>query len=288
MSDNACTASMGCPLHQALGQLRQNHASNTDVIFPCESYTLPNWVAYTPPSVNLTAYPIRFYALSPIQLSHASSHPPSHAPSIAVRKQPIKLSNLYSNASLSVDHLEQYFSYRNGADQLHNRFGIEVDESSAPSSYEHLYVCGLGINQTYRRAVFEVCASSTQSKSTDLPMYSKNPTHDNEKNNGKQSLICEHWKKNGIPRISVENSTVGSQETSSPTLSVIAQSGMSQSLGLISVDGKNPWILDLRATDYLTGFLEHLSLIPLVPVFTRDFWRNLIRGVELVLMLYLC
>ncbi|KAA0033375.1 protein TIC 100 [Cucumis melo var. makuwa] len=33
-----------------------------------------------------------------------------------------------------------------------------------------------------------------------------------------------------------------------PTLGAIAQSGMSQSLGLISVDGKNPWILDSGAT----------------------------------------
>ncbi|KAL4022749.1 hypothetical protein IC575_016494 [Cucumis melo] len=32
---------------------------------------------------------------------------------------------------------------------------------------------------------------------------------------------------------------------------------MSQSLGLISVDGTNPWILDSGATDHLTGFSEH-------------------------------
>ena len=32
---------------------------------------------------------------------------------------------------------------------------------------------------------------------------------------------------------------------------------MSQSLGLISVDGKNLWILDSEATDHLIGFSEH-------------------------------
>ncbi|KAL0557269.1 hypothetical protein IC582_005795 [Cucumis melo] len=32
---------------------------------------------------------------------------------------------------------------------------------------------------------------------------------------------------------------------------------MSQSLGLISVDGTNPWILDSGATDHLTGFSKH-------------------------------
>ncbi|KAA0041009.1 reverse transcriptase [Cucumis melo var. makuwa] len=136
-----------------------------------------------------------------------------------------------------------------------------ADESSAPSGYGQSYVRGLGINQTYRRAVFEVSTSLAQ---TDLPMYSKNPvnllpyvssnyitnsvafgaqslTHDN----GKPILVCEHckkqrhtkdqcWKLHGWPL-----------------------RGMSQSLGLISVDGTNPWILDSRATDYLTGFLEH-------------------------------
>ncbi|KAA0066242.1 Beta-galactosidase [Cucumis melo var. makuwa] len=46
-------------------------------------------------------------------------------------------------------------------------------------------------------------------------------------------------------------------QTSSPTLSALAQSGMFQPLDLISVDGTNLWILDSRATDHLTGFSEH-------------------------------
>ncbi|KAL4031039.1 hypothetical protein IC575_009295 [Cucumis melo] len=46
-------------------------------------------------------------------------------------------------------------------------------------------------------------------------------------------------------------------QTKTPTLGAIAQSGMPQSLGLISVDGKNPWILDSGATDHLTGSSEH-------------------------------
>ncbi|KAA0059989.1 Cysteine-rich RLK (RECEPTOR-like protein kinase) 8 [Cucumis melo var. makuwa] len=57
--------------------------------------------------------------------------------------------------------------------------------------------------------------------------------HDNDKINGKS-----------IP-------------TKTPTLGAIAQSGMPQSLELISVDGKNPWILDLGTTDHLTGSSEH-------------------------------
>ncbi|KAA0063031.1 Beta-galactosidase [Cucumis melo var. makuwa] len=49
---------------------------------------------------------------------------------------------------------------------------------------------------------------------------------------------------NGIPRISVGNSTVDPLE-------------VCQSLGLISVDGTNPWILDSGATDHLTSLSEH-------------------------------
>ncbi|KAA0045027.1 Beta-galactosidase [Cucumis melo var. makuwa] len=74
---------------------------------------------------------------------------------------------------------------------------------------------------------------------------------------GNQFSSVSTARNNGIPRISVGNSTVGPQETSSPTISAIAQSGMSQSLGLINVDGTNLWILDLGATDHLTGFSEH-------------------------------
>uniref|UniRef100_A0A9I9E730 Uncharacterized protein n=1 Tax=Cucumis melo TaxID=3656 RepID=A0A9I9E730_CUCME len=148
--------------------------------------------AYASPSVNLTAHPIRFYASSPVQPSHPSGHPPPHAPPITAGQQPSKLSNLYSSTNLSVDHLQQPFFYRNGADQHHNRSGIEAGESSAPSNYGQPYVRGLGINQTYRRT------------------------------------------------------------TSSPALNAITQPDISQSLGLMSVDGTNLWILDSGATDHLT------------------------------------
>ncbi|TYK20940.1 uncharacterized protein E5676_scaffold284G00880 [Cucumis melo var. makuwa] len=70
---------------------------------------------------------------------------------------------------MSVDLLQQPFFNRKEADQLNNRLWIEADEPLAPSGYGQPYVCGLEINQTYRRAVFE--------------------------NNGITILVCEHCKK---------------------------------------------------------------------------------------------
>ncbi|KAA0049797.1 Beta-galactosidase [Cucumis melo var. makuwa] len=200
---------------------------------------------------------------SPVQLSHPSGYPLPHAPPIAARQQPSKLSNLYSSANLSVDPLRQPFFYRNGADQHHNRLEIEAGESSAPSSYGQPYVCGLGINQTYMRAIFEVGASLAQ---TDIPMYSKNPKQRHTKDqcwklhgrsprgNKRSSNEQQNSGRTDVKGTTSTFQPIGStaSKTSSPILSAIAQSGMSQSLGLI-----NPWILDLGTTSHLTGFSKH-------------------------------
>ncbi|KAA0046347.1 uncharacterized protein E5676_scaffold426G00540 [Cucumis melo var. makuwa] len=56
--------------------------------------------------------------------------------------------------------------------------------------------------------------------------------------------------------------------------SLLSQVSLSP-LGLISVDGKNPLILDLGATDYLTGFSKHfVSYTPCAGLkFREDDWH---------------
>ncbi|TYK31446.1 TRAF-like family protein [Cucumis melo var. makuwa] len=94
--------------------------------------------------------------------------------------------------------------------------------------------------------------------------------HDSDKNNGKSIPACKKRSSNEkqnsgrayISETSPANTSQSTDPTASqtktPTLGAIAQSGMPQSLALISVDGKNPWILDSGPTDHLTGFSEHL------------------------------
>ncbi|KAA0067119.1 Cysteine-rich RLK (receptor-like protein kinase) 8 [Cucumis melo var. makuwa] len=128
----------------------------------------------------------------------------------------------------------------------------------------------------------------------------RSSNHDGDKNNGKSIPMCEHckkqwhtkdqcWKLHGCPpgckkrsshekqnsrRAYISETILAStsqstdptaSQTKTSTLGAIAQSGMPQSLGLISVDGKNPWILDSGATDHLTGSSEHfISYAPCV------------------------
>ena len=114
--------------------------------------------AHAQPSVHLAVHLICLYAPSPIQPFHPFGHRQPQAPPIVAKQQPTKLSNLYSNANQSVEPLRKPFFCGNGADQLHNRSGIEVSKSLAPSSFGQPYVCGPAINQTYIRVVFEVSA----------------------------------------------------------------------------------------------------------------------------------
>ncbi|KAA0045080.1 reverse transcriptase [Cucumis melo var. makuwa] len=185
---------------------------------------LDTWV-HALSSVNLTAHPIRFYTLSPVQLSHPSNHPPPHG-------HPSPSDSNLQNCQICT--------------------AVQICSSTL---YSNLSSIETGLTNTI---------TDRELKRIDLPMYSKNPIillpnvpsnyitnfvafsaqsliHDN----GKPILVCEHcrkqrhtkdqcWKLHGwFPR------------------------GMSQSLGLISVDGTNPWILDLGDIDHLTGFSEH-------------------------------
>ncbi|KAA0033104.1 uncharacterized protein E5676_scaffold1032G00670 [Cucumis melo var. makuwa] len=198
---------------------------------------------------------------SPSSVKPSGQKPPLASP----------LSGVWAHAPLSVNltaHPLRFYapspvqlSYPFGSvDQHHNRSGIEASESSTPSDYGQPYVCGLRINQTYGRAAFEVVLDL-------LPMIMKRIMEN-------QFSFVSTVRNNDIPRIRVGNFTVGPQEptgkTNSHTLSAIAQLGMSQSLGLISVDGKNPWILDSGAIDHLIGFSEHFVSYILVAVMRKS------------------
>ncbi|KAA0063166.1 Beta-galactosidase [Cucumis melo var. makuwa] len=134
----------------------------------------------------------------------------------------------------------------------------------------------------------------------------RSSNHDSDKNNGKSIPVCEHckkqwhtkdqcWKlydrppggkkrssneKQNSERAYISETTPAStsqstdptaSQTKTPTLGAIAQSGMPQSLRLISVDRKNPWILDSGATDHLTGSSEHfISYAPCVAIFLPE------------------
>ncbi|KAA0052292.1 hypothetical protein E6C27_scaffold207G001230 [Cucumis melo var. makuwa] len=166
-------------------------------------------------------------------------------------------------------------------------------------------VCGRILRQrplpSLMEVCFEVCLKEDRTNAmgvlTTLTIDSaafsaRSSNHDNDKNNEKSILVCEHykkqwhtkdqcWKLHGRPLGSKKRSSNEKQnsgrayisettpasisrstgptvsQTKTPTLGAIAQSGMPQFHGLISVDGKNPWILDSGATDHLTGSSEH-------------------------------
>ncbi|KAA0059996.1 putative tRNA pseudouridine synthase [Cucumis melo var. makuwa] len=103
--------------------------------------------AHAPPPFHVTAHPVLFYAPSDVQPSNPSGHPHPHAPPMSSEQQPsiVNLSNQYSKQQLYVDSLQQPPFSGNGIDQPQNRSDIEAGESS------------------------------THSKPTELPMYSKNP-----------------------------------------------------------------------------------------------------------------
>ncbi|KAA0043313.1 UBN2_3 domain-containing protein [Cucumis melo var. makuwa] len=123
-------------------------------------------------------------------------------------------------------------------------------------------VCSCIIEQRPLPSLMEVCFEVrleedhtnvmgvlTTSTIDSVAFSARSSNHNSNKNNGKSILVCEHckkqchtkdqcWKLHGRP--------LRASQTKTLTLGAIAQSGMSQSLGLISVDGK----LDLRLGGY--------------------------------------
>ncbi|TYK24463.1 Cysteine-rich RLK (RECEPTOR-like protein kinase) 8 [Cucumis melo var. makuwa] len=97
----------------------------------------------------------------------------------------------------------------------------------------------------------------------------RSSNHDSDKNNGKPIHVCEHckkqwhtknqcWKLHGHPPGGKKRFSNEKQNSGRAYISETTPASTSQSIGpTASVDGKNPWILDSRATDHLTGSSEH-------------------------------
>ncbi|KAA0039229.1 putative polyprotein [Cucumis melo var. makuwa] len=237
---------------------------------PLHAPPLSSAWAHAPPSINLTAHPIRFYSSSlsnrltlPIIHRHTCrpSPPDSNLQSCQIcTAVQICPSTIYNNLS----------SIGTGLTNTITDWGLKRTSHRHPSIMDsHMFVVSGLIKPT-----------------EELFLNARSLTHDN----GKPILVCEHYKKQrytkdqcwklhgrsprGNKRSSNEQQNSGrtnvretasnsqpivptASQTNSHTLSAIAQSSMSQSLGLISVDGSNPWILDSGVTDHLTGFSEH-------------------------------
>ena len=101
---------------------------------------------------------------------------------------------------------------------------------------------------TYQRTMLEVTWSYPGGKKR-LP---------NDKLNTRRTCVSESNRPSQPPN------PHGNQTDPSPvTLGANVQSSIPQSFSLISVDGKNSWILDSCATYHSTGFSEHfVSCIP--------------------------
>ncbi|KAA0032848.1 uncharacterized protein E5676_scaffold799G00090 [Cucumis melo var. makuwa] len=103
-----------------------------------------------------------------------------------------------------------------------------------------------------------------------IPVRGKKHPLDDKQNTGR-AYVSEFAEPSQPP-----NSHGNQIDPNLATLGVVVQSSLPQSFGLINVDGKNFWILDSSATDYLTGSSEHfVSYIPCAMCHNRNFSTRL-------------
>ncbi|KAA0050614.1 Chaperonin Cpn60 [Cucumis melo var. makuwa] len=208
------------------GVVLQPYAPPFDQKIPHAPLLTGAW-AHAPSSFHLTAQPIPLYASSDVQPSYPSGHPHPHALPMNSGQQPSTV-NLY---------------------RLNPKFDT---------------VCGRILGQIPLLSLMEVCfevcleedrinamAVLTTPTIDSVAFSARSSNHDSDKNNGKSILVCKKRSSNekqnsGRAYISETTPASTSQsigstasQTKTPTLGAIAQSGMPQSLRLISVDGKN-------------------------------------------------
>ncbi|KAA0051110.1 reverse transcriptase [Cucumis melo var. makuwa] len=259
------------------GVVSQPYVQSSDQKMPHVPLLSDAWAHVLSP-FHLTAQPIPFYASSDVQQSNPSSHPHPHAPSMNSEQQPsiVNLSNLYRGESSTHSKPTESPVYsKNPVTSFPNLPSNYITGSldSSTRNFSGLnpkfdIVCGRILGQRPLPSLMEVFEARLEEDRTNAMGVLTTPTidsvafsarssnHDSDKIMESQFLCASTARNNGTPRINVRNSTVVPQE-----------SGMPQSLGLISVDGNNPWILDSRATEHLTGDFTSLMMIPSAVVY---------------------
>ncbi|KAA0062437.1 putative mitochondrial protein [Cucumis melo var. makuwa] len=232
---------------------------------PIHAPPLSGASVHASPPVNLTAYPIRFYASSPVnhltllvicRRTRRPSPPDSNLQNCQIcTAMQICPSTLYSNLSTIGMRLTNSIT----------DCGLKwASHRHPPVMDSHMFMVSgliipirelfLKIIHPWHRSIYRSLQETTTYQGSVLETP-RRPLRGNKRSSKEQQNLG----RTDVRETASTFQPIGptASQTNSPTLSVIAQSCMSQSFGLISVDGTNPWILDSGATDHLTGFSEH-------------------------------
>ncbi|TYK31568.1 splicing factor, arginine/serine-rich 19 isoform X2 [Cucumis melo var. makuwa] len=122
-------------------------------------------------------------------------------------------------------------------------------------------VCGCILGQRPFSSLIEMCYKvRLEEDRTNAMSVLTTPTTDSTAFSARSlTMTVRRTTENKSLSVSIvrNNGTLRNGPSPSSTLGVIVQLGMPQSLSLIGVDGKNPWILDSGAIDHLTGLSEN-------------------------------
>ncbi|KAA0063920.1 reverse transcriptase [Cucumis melo var. makuwa] len=217
--------------------------------------------AYTLSPFHLTAQPIPFYA--PVGYSTVKPFLPSASSRATYELRTATLNRKYVKSVLSdieADESSTHSTPTENSDLIPNLIlFVVLGQRPHPSLMEVCFEVCLEEDHTNVMGVLTTptidllpLALGPQIMTVTRIMERGKKWSSKEKQNSGRAYISET-----TPASTSQSTDPTTSQTKTLTLGTIAQSGMPQSFGLISVDGKNSWILDSRATYHLTGSLEH-------------------------------